>query len=237
MFKLCSALVYGPNIQDIKKGLLNLEEALIGELCSRLKRDKFYLTSVGYYRPKSYDESLMNLKLCSEIAPNFRQALTLQKLIQNRSSSFWFLIGTDQIPCYRDMILDYEKDITDEHDEVTNESIIKLCWALVHSRQPEDVQRGLDMLEGYVGVRYLPAQRTEMFYLLAVGYYRIGELMFSWQCLDQCLEISPYFEQASSLVVKVKDQMNRNFGLGRFITSIGFSLLAGGLTLAALRRR
>lgn len=75
---------------------------------------------------------------------------------------------------------------------MTDESIMKLCWALVHSRQPEDVQRGLDMLEGYVGVRYLQAQRTEMFYLLAVGYYRIGELMFSWQCLDQCLDSSYY---------------------------------------------
>ncbi|RZC50322.1 hypothetical protein C5167_018745 [Papaver somniferum] len=36
MLRLCWTLVYGPNIQDIKKGLLNLEEALIGEICSRL---------------------------------------------------------------------------------------------------------------------------------------------------------------------------------------------------------
>lgn len=36
----------------------------------------------------------------------------------------------------------------DESDERTNESIMRLSWALVHSRQPEDVQRGIAMLEG-----------------------------------------------------------------------------------------
>ncbi|KAI3857151.1 hypothetical protein MKW98_010565 [Papaver atlanticum] len=41
--------------------------SVVGDICSRVKRDKFYLISVGYYLLKSYDESSMNLKLCSEV--------------------------------------------------------------------------------------------------------------------------------------------------------------------------
>lgn len=35
-------------------------------------------------------------------------------------------------------------------DERKNESIMRLSWALVHSRQPEDVKRGVAMLEGEI---------------------------------------------------------------------------------------
>jgi hypothetical protein len=33
-------------------------------------------------------------------------------------------------------------------NELLNECIMRLSWALVHSRRPEDVQRGTAMLEG-----------------------------------------------------------------------------------------
>jgi hypothetical protein len=33
-------------------------------------------------------------------------------------------------------------------DELLSECIMRLSWALVHSRRPEDVQRGIAMLEG-----------------------------------------------------------------------------------------
>lgn len=32
-------------------------------------------------------------------------------------------------------------------EEFKNDCIMRLSWALVHSRQPEDVQRGIAMLE------------------------------------------------------------------------------------------
>lgn len=35
-------------------------------------------------------------------------------------------------------------------DELKNECIMRLSWALVHSRRPEDVQRGIAMLEGEI---------------------------------------------------------------------------------------
>lgn len=38
----------------------------------------------------------------------------------------------------------------DESGDRINESIMRLSWALVHSRQPEDVQRGIAMLEGEI---------------------------------------------------------------------------------------
>lgn len=37
-----------------------------------------------------------------------------------------------------------------ESEERKNESIMRLSWALVHSRQAEDVQRGIAMLEGKI---------------------------------------------------------------------------------------
>jgi len=33
-------------------------------------------------------------------------------------------------------------------EEFRSECLMRLSWALVHSRQPEDVQRGIAMLEG-----------------------------------------------------------------------------------------
>lgn len=38
----------------------------------------------------------------------------------------------------------------DASDEAKSESIMRLSWALVHSRQPDDVQRGIAMLEGNI---------------------------------------------------------------------------------------
>lgn len=45
-----------------------------------------------------------------------------------------------------------EKEVTEASDgasdEQKGESIMRLSWALVHSRRPDDVQRGIAMLEG-----------------------------------------------------------------------------------------
>ena len=34
------------------------------------------------------------------------------------------------------------------HDELKNESHMRLSWVLLHSKRPEDVQRGISMLKG-----------------------------------------------------------------------------------------
>lgn len=41
-----------------------------------------------------------------------------------------------------------EKTKVSGGDSGKNESIMRLAWALVHSRHPSDVQRGIAMLEG-----------------------------------------------------------------------------------------
>ena len=43
-----------------------------------------------------------------------------------------------------------EREVSEagDSDVRKSESIMRLSWALVHSRQPEDVQRGIAMLEG-----------------------------------------------------------------------------------------
>lgn len=40
-----------------------------------------------------------------------------------------------------------------DSEERKNESIMRLSWALVHSRQKEDIQRGIAMLESTVTYR------------------------------------------------------------------------------------
>ncbi|KAA8518012.1 hypothetical protein F0562_015486 [Nyssa sinensis] len=74
-------------------------------------------------------------------------------------------------------------------DELKNESIMRLSWALAHSRQVEDVQRGLAMLEASLANTSSPLQKREKLYLLAVGYYRSGEYPRSRQLVEQCLEM------------------------------------------------
>ncbi|KAJ0780185.1 putative mitochondria fission 1 protein [Helianthus annuus] len=64
-----------------------------------------------------------------------------------------FFSGGDQLPwCSRDIIAGCEKEVAEAangaSDEAKGESIMRLSWALVHSRQPEDVNRGIAMLEG-----------------------------------------------------------------------------------------
>lgn len=45
-----------------------------------------------------------------------------------------------------------EREITEAQnsssDELVQECLMRLSWALVHSRHQEDVQRGIAMLEG-----------------------------------------------------------------------------------------
>ncbi|KAF8396231.1 hypothetical protein HHK36_017845 [Tetracentron sinense] len=113
-----------------------------------------------------------------------------------------------------------EREVANDNgvsDELRNESIMRLSWALVHSRQPEDVQRGIAMLEalhfllafslhGFIGLQYClelnnsplaallansssPLQLREKLYLLAVGHYRSGDYSTSRQLVEQCLEV------------------------------------------------
>ncbi|XP_004972350.1 mitochondrial fission 1 protein A-like [Setaria italica] len=76
---------------------------------------------------------------------------------------------------------------TEEHKK---EGIMRLSWALVHSRNQHDVLRGIaDTTSTMHGATTSPWQAREKLYLLAVGHYRNGDYIRSRQFPDHCLEL------------------------------------------------
>ncbi|KAI3968482.1 hypothetical protein MKX01_007792 [Papaver californicum] len=63
----------------------------------------------------------------------------IPNFVESFGSFFLFYFGVDQIPWC-------DQNGNDTSDEAKNESIMRLSWTLVHSRHPEDVQRGLSIL-------------------------------------------------------------------------------------------
>ena len=64
------------------------------------------------------------------------------------SSPFFELFSWSEICCVKGCEREVAEAPNGASDEAKSESIMRLSWALVHSRQPEDVQRGIAMLEG-----------------------------------------------------------------------------------------
>ncbi|OAY69912.1 Mitochondrial fission 1 protein A [Ananas comosus] len=117
---------------------------------------------------------------------------------------------------------------------------MRLSWALVHSRQPDDVNRGIGMLEASLDSSSSPLQTREKLYLLAVGYYRNGDYARSRQLLERCLEIAPDWRQALTLQKVVEDKIARDGLIGMGITATAFGvvgLLIGGIVAAASRKK
>ncbi|OMO55967.1 Tetratricopeptide-like helical [Corchorus olitorius] len=153
-----------------------------------------------------------------------------------------FFSGGDQIPwCDRDIIAGCEREVADaakgDSEELKNESIMRFSWALVHSRQAEDVQRGIAMLEASLANSSSPLQQREKLYLLAVGYYRTGEYPKSRQILDRCLEIAPDWRQALTLKKAVEDRIAKDGVIGIGITATAVGLIAGGIAAALARKK
>ncbi|MCL7050160.1 hypothetical protein MKW94_013282 [Papaver nudicaule] len=198
ILKLCRALVHSKDIKDVKEGIRKLQ--------------------VGYYREKDYSSSLSYLSHCLEIAPHFNQALTLKKKF---GSVLSFLIGGDY-QYYRDMILDCERDIDeagdDTPDEVKNENIIKLSWALVHTRQSKDVERGIALLEALIEKGGLSQFHIrDIFYIRSFGHYIRRDFIKSWNDVCQCLEVAPDFWQGQYLSKTVSTRLYNDEFLGDFI--------------------
>ncbi|KAG7027662.1 Mitochondrial fission 1 protein A [Cucurbita argyrosperma subsp. argyrosperma] len=168
------------------------------------------------------------------------------KLFESVTSFFG---GGDQIPwCDRDVIAGCEREVAEANEgaseERKNESILRLSWALVHSRQSEDINRGIAMLEVGLACHFAaslinartPLDRREKLYLLAVGYYRSGEYARSRQLVEQCLEIAPDWRQALTLKKTVEDQIGKDGIIGIGITATAVGLIAAGIAAAVSRR-
>ncbi|KAJ9181019.1 hypothetical protein P3X46_009195 [Hevea brasiliensis] len=152
-----------------------------------------------------------------------------------------FFSGGDQIPLSdHDIILGCEREVAKaaegDSDELKNESIMRLSWALVHSKRSEDVQRGIAMLEASLANISSPLQQREKIYLLAVGYYRSGEYSRSRQLVEQCLEVAPDWRQALVLKKTIEDRIAKDGVIGIGITATAVGLVAGGIAAALSRK-
>lgn len=146
-----------------------------------------------------------------------------------------FFSGADNIPwCDGDIIAGCEREVVEGGAENNNESLMRLSWALVHSRQPENVNRGIAMLEASLDNSSSPLQMREKLYLLAVGHYRSGDYSKSRLLLEQCLEIAPDWRQAQALKKTVEDRTAKDgvIGIGIAVAAVG--LLVGGIAVAVV---
>ncbi|KDP43668.1 hypothetical protein JCGZ_24126 [Jatropha curcas] len=152
-----------------------------------------------------------------------------------------FINGTDQIPwCDRDIIAGCEQEVLEaqkgSNDVLKNECIMRLSWALVHSRQPEDVQRGIAMLESSLDSTGSPLKLREKLYLLAVGYYRSSDYTKSRKLVEECLRAEPEWRQAHYLKKAIEGQIRKDGLIGIGIAATAVGLVAGGLAAALARR-
>ncbi|CAK9863539.1 unnamed protein product [Sphagnum jensenii] len=119
-----------------------------------------------------------------------------------------------------------------------NDSIMRLAWALVHSHHPSDVQRGIAMLEASLsdGRGGVPEKR-EILYLLAVGQFRAAEYARSRRLVDQALQISPDFRQASALKQMIEDKIAKDGIIGVGLAAGVVALVASGIVAAVAGSR
>ncbi|MCL7050767.1 hypothetical protein MKW94_030772 [Papaver nudicaule] len=221
ILKLSRALVHSKKKEDVKEGiqkLTNAYDGYLGKLTPLQKRDMLYLLAYAHYKEGDYQKSSSYLDECLEKAPHFNQALTLKKKFR---PVLGFLIGGDH-QYYLDMILDCERDIAeagdDIPDEVKNEHIIKLSWALVHTRRPENVQRGMAMVEAPLEKGELNLfQSRDMLYIRAFGHYIRGDFYKCWKDMFQCLEATPDFWQGWTLFETASVRMDTNEVFGALI--------------------
>ncbi|KAH7441018.1 hypothetical protein KP509_03G021500 [Ceratopteris richardii] len=118
-----------------------------------------------------------------------------------------------------------------------SESYMRLSWALVHSRNLSDVQRGILMLEAALDKKPDDDQKREIFYLLAVGNYRAGEMARARRYVDQALVISPDFRQGITLRKLIEDKIAKDGVIGIGIAAAAATVVAGGLAALLTKKR
>ncbi|KAL0371065.1 UNVERIFIED_CONTAM: Mitochondrial fission 1 protein A [Sesamum angustifolium] len=116
-------------------------------------------------------------------------------------------------------------------DKLKGECIMRLSWALVHSKRAEDVQRGIAMLEASLSGSNSPLQVREKLYLLAVGYYRSGNYSRSRQLVERCLEVGIDLKKA------LEDKITKDGVIGIGIAATAVGLVAGGIAAALSARK
>ncbi|XP_010453307.1 PREDICTED: mitochondrial fission 1 protein B [Camelina sativa] len=147
--------------------------------------------------------------------------------------------SSDEFPlCDTDIISGCEKELAEaqkaQDEGRTKECIMRLSWALVHSKMPGDIQRGVAMIEASVVNDTSAMKLREKLYLLAVGYYRSGDYSRSRDCIERCLEVEPESGQAQTLKKAIEDRIVKDgvIGVGIAVTAVG---LVAGIAAAFIR--
>ncbi|GJT63907.1 putative nucleotidyltransferase, ribonuclease H [Tanacetum coccineum] len=74
-------------------------------------------------------------------------------------------------------------------------------WVLIHSRKPDDMYPGVNMLKGSVeSTKINPKQKKQEMYLLAVGYFRNRHYTESEKFVSMCLELYSEGKKSSIFV-------------------------------------
>ncbi|CAN8076187.1 unnamed protein product [Agarophyton chilense] len=102
------------------------------------------------------------------------------------------------------------------------------AWALIRSKERANIRKGVIMMQGLLEDRY--ADRDCLYYM-ALGYYRLDDVVSSRKCLDKLLKIAPNCRQAISLMDIVEDKITKDGVIGISIVS-GIAVV-GGLLAAA----
>ncbi|CAF2135815.1 unnamed protein product [Brassica napus] len=148
--------------------------------------------------------------------------------------------STDEFPlCDTDIISGCEKELAEaqkgQDEGLKKECIMRLSWALVHSKIHADIQRGISMLEASVVSDTSPMNLREKLYLLALGYYRSSDFSRSRECVERCLEVEPQWGQAQTLKTAIEDRIVKAdgvIGVGIAVTAVG---VVAGIAAALLR--
>ncbi|KAL7194545.1 hypothetical protein ACSBR1_034885 [Camellia fascicularis] len=150
-----------------------------------------------------------------------------------------FFSSGDHMPwCDPNTIVGCEREVSEAangvSDELKSERIIRLSWALVHSKQPEDMQRGIAMLEAAsLANSGSPLQKREKLYLLAVGITEVVNIEGAGSLQNN---IAPDWMQALTLKKTVDDQITKDGVIGIGITATVVGLVAGGIAASLARK-
>ncbi|KAL9316010.1 hypothetical protein ACSQ67_017011 [Phaseolus vulgaris] len=165
-----------------------------------------------------------------------------------------FFSGKDHLPyCDSDIVAGCEKEVLEAEkvssDEYMQDCLLRLSWALVHSKHPQDVHRGIAMLEASLPSTKDPLQQREKLYLLAVGYFRNADYSRSRDLVDRCLtvfepcfidtekQIAPDWRQAVALKKAIEDKITKDGVIGLGIAATAVGLIAGGIAAAVSRKK
>ncbi|KAF5941763.1 hypothetical protein HYC85_019405, partial [Camellia sinensis] len=111
-------------------------------------------------------------------------------------------------------------------DELKGERIIRLSWALVHSKQPEDMQHGIAMLEASLANSGSHCKRGKSFIFLLLGITEVVNIEGAGSLQNN---IAPDWMQALTLKKTLDDQITKDGLIGIGITATVVGLVAGGI--------